>query len=308
MRRVRHFYLMGSDMDVVARLGASSAAPATCSIAYSGLLDIILTTDSGGGGESAMEAAQVCNHYERNPVQVTVSALALLWSTRNGPRFDLQPLLPEEGGVHDGATVCAHEDDAGDRARPNKGGQQKTQSDPLQFFLSGVKNIITSDMLEDYFSQIGQVLHLHMTTDPQTKKPGGSGYLTLRTKMDAGNILGMQHNVNGVRINVRKRSALTSEQNGSMSNCGRACPKEKCVPKFVIRNIAEAVAVKDLNEPSVYTGYSLPKLFVKLQYCVSCAIHGKILRSRAKKHRRVRIPPKKKEFVRNMQDNLGAKD
>ncbi|KAL7065397.1 hypothetical protein AAHC03_05798 [Spirometra sp. Aus1] len=133
----------------------------------------------------------------------------------NGRRFDLQPLLPDEGEVNYGATVCAH-DDAGDRARPNKGGQQKTQSDPLQFFLSGVKNIITSDMLEDYFSQIGQVLHLHMITDLLTKKPGGSGYLTLRTKMDADTILGMQHNVNGVRINVRKRGALKSGQNASI--------------------------------------------------------------------------------------------
>ncbi|BHF66589.1 RNA recognition motif-containing protein [Sparganum proliferum] len=65
-----------------------------------------------------------------------------------------------------------------------KGGQQKTQQDKCQLFLSGVKKTITSDMLEDYFSQFGQVLHLHMTIDQLTKKPGGSGYLVLRTTMD----------------------------------------------------------------------------------------------------------------------------
>ena len=72
---------------------------------------------------------------------------------------------------------------------------------------------------------------------------------------------------------------------------GKAIPKDKAIKRFIVRNIVDASSLRDIKEASALTDYQLPKLYLKMYYCVEAAVHQRIVRGRSKVNRRIRTPP-----------------
>jgi small subunit ribosomal protein S26e len=73
-------------------------------------------------------------------------------------------------------------------------------------------------------------------------------------------------------------------------NCGKLVPRDKAIKRFTIKNIVDASSLKDVQEATIYADYDLPKQYQKTFYCVSCAVHRRVVRVRRHDLRRVRVP------------------
>jgi small subunit ribosomal protein S26e len=76
-------------------------------------------------------------------------------------------------------------------------------------------------------------------------------------------------------------------------NCGRLCPKDKAIKRFNIRDIVDASSKKDLEENRAFETYIIPKLYIKMQYCIGCGIHSRIVKVRSVTDRKNRAPPQR---------------
>ena len=86
-------------------------------------------------------------------------------------------------------------------------------------------------------------------------------------------------------------------------NCGRITPKDKAIKRFQMRNMVDGSSKRDIKDNYAYDDqhFNLPKLYIKQCYCVSCAIHARIVRVRSQTRgdRDKRYTTKLREHVRD---------
>ena len=96
------------------------------------------------------------------------------------------------------------------------------------------------------------------------------------------------------RSNGRNKKNKGHADTVRCTNCGRVVSKDKAIKRFQQRNMVDASSKRDIQENYAYaqSEFTMPKIFVKLSYCVSCAIHARIVRVRSVEDRRIRYTTK----------------
>ena len=69
--------------------------------------------------------------------------------------------------------------------------------------------------------------------------------------------------------------------------------KDKAVKRFLVKNIVDASSMRDIMDACVYENYQVPKLYIKMYYCIEAAIHQRIVRGRSAENRKIRAPPQR---------------
>merc|ERR1711988_1391793 len=97
------------------------------------------------------------------------------------------------------------------------------------------------------------------------------------------------------RNNGRSKNNRGAPGRVNCDNCNRIVPKDKAIKKFQVRDIIDAASKDDIAKASAYkTATQVPKIMMKMWYCVSCAIHARIVAVRSVTERRKRDTGKKK--------------
>ena len=93
------------------------------------------------------------------------------------------------------------------------------------------------------------------------------------------------------------------------SNCGRQVAKDKAIKRFQQRNMVDGSSKRDIKENYAYdqADFVIPKIYVKIAYCVSCAIHARIVRVRSGDDRKKRYTTRLRQNVRPEQATAGPK-
>ncbi|EHY64855.1 30S ribosomal protein S26e, partial [Nematocida ausubeli] len=104
----------------------------------------------------------------------------------------------------------------------------------------------------------------------------------------------------------KKQRKIQDEQRHCRSirceNCYRSCPKDKAIKRFHIKNVIDNASFDDIKLASVYEDFEVPKFYYKLEYCISCAVHQRIVRARSVEGRKDRTNP----FMKRRMNLLSA--
>ena len=89
---------------------------------------------------------------------------------------------------------------------------------------------------------------------------------------------------------------------------GKAIPKDKAIKRFQMRQMVDASSRRDIKENSAYDvqHFNLPKIYVKLAYCVSCGIHARVVRARSSLGRAGAKGDRYKRYTTKLRQNVST--